>query len=426
MLSDRVSESSRFIRSGHTCLGVARPGGLILTTGDRNSSPLWSRTVGTSSGQLHTWSPWGAGPPLPGLPGFNGERPDPVSGSYHLGNGYRAYNPLLMRFNCPDNLSPFGVGGINPYAYCAGDPVNHTDPTGHLSWQGILGIVVSTIGLALAAFSAGSSIAAAGSITAAITTAPLATATGGLAVVADATGIASVATENSNPSASAVLGWVSLGTGVAALAAGIGQAGSSTIKRLRNQGNHALPHEPIINLHPENAPPVKYTKGFAIEEYSDHTRTLGFISDIGNTGEPAIILHGNGDNGALAFETTLNWSHEVLPVIAPRKSFYYMHEFDSYLQGRGLNLSTIAEGKPVHLISCYSGRVEGIAQRAATYFNRPFIGYGSKGSIYTTGTYERLNGGSQYVKKFGLFFKAKKNLYLPQREDLSELDMRYL
>ncbi|QIU88443.1 RHS repeat-associated core domain-containing protein [Yokenella regensburgei] len=227
--------TTRLIRSGHTCLGVARPGGLILTTGDRNSSPLWSRTVGTSGGQLHTWSPWGAGTPLPGLPGFNGERPDPVSGSYHLGNGYRAYNPLLMRFNCPDNLSPFGAGGINPYAYCAGDPVNHTDPTGHLSWQGILGIVVSTIGLALAAFSAGSSIAAAGSITAAITTAPLATATGGLAVVADATGIASVATENSNPSASAVLGWVSLGTGVAALAAGIGQAGSRATARVRQR-----------------------------------------------------------------------------------------------------------------------------------------------------------------------------------------------
>jgi RHS repeat-associated protein len=43
------------------------------------------------------------------LPGFNGNRADPVSGSY-LGNGYRAYNPVLMRFNCPDSLSPFGAG----------------------------------------------------------------------------------------------------------------------------------------------------------------------------------------------------------------------------------------------------------------------------------------------------------------------------
>jgi RHS repeat-associated protein len=68
---------------------------------------------------------------LPGLPGFNGEQPDPVTGHYLLGNGYRAYNPVLMRFNSPDSLSPFGEGGLNPYAYCIGDPINSRDPTGH-------------------------------------------------------------------------------------------------------------------------------------------------------------------------------------------------------------------------------------------------------------------------------------------------------
>lgn len=45
---------------------------------------------------------------------FNGERRDAVSQNYHLGNGYRAYNPATMRFNCPDSWSPFGAGGINP------------------------------------------------------------------------------------------------------------------------------------------------------------------------------------------------------------------------------------------------------------------------------------------------------------------------
>ncbi|ULH10795.1 RHS repeat-associated core domain-containing protein [Serratia marcescens] len=66
------------------------------------------------------------------LLGFNGERIDPVLGSYHLGNGYRMYNPTLRRFMSPDSMSPFGAGGINPYVYCAGDPINHTDPTGHV------------------------------------------------------------------------------------------------------------------------------------------------------------------------------------------------------------------------------------------------------------------------------------------------------
>jgi len=65
------------------------------------------------------------------LLGFNGERRDPVTGSYLLGNGYRAFNPVLMRFNSPDSWSPFGEGGLNAYAYCVGDPVNQSDSTGH-------------------------------------------------------------------------------------------------------------------------------------------------------------------------------------------------------------------------------------------------------------------------------------------------------
>jgi hypothetical protein len=36
-----------------------------------------------------------------------------------------------MRFNSPDSWSPFDRGGLNSYAYCAGNPVNWKDPTGH-------------------------------------------------------------------------------------------------------------------------------------------------------------------------------------------------------------------------------------------------------------------------------------------------------
>ncbi|KPY35049.1 Uncharacterized protein ALO52_00166 [Pseudomonas syringae pv. primulae] len=38
-----------------------------------------------------------------------------------------------MRFNGTDDLSPFGKGGLNAYAYCAGDPVNRSDPSGHVN-----------------------------------------------------------------------------------------------------------------------------------------------------------------------------------------------------------------------------------------------------------------------------------------------------
>lgn len=80
------------------------------------------------------YSPYGHLPHALGLTsllGFNGERRDPLTGYYDLGQGYRQFNPVLMRFNSPDSWSPFGDGGLNAYAYCLGDPVNRTDGTGH-------------------------------------------------------------------------------------------------------------------------------------------------------------------------------------------------------------------------------------------------------------------------------------------------------
>ncbi|WP_414860292.1 RHS repeat-associated core domain-containing protein [Pseudomonas sp. 10-1B] len=62
--------------------------------------------------------------------GFNGEQLHRATTSYHLGNGYRSYSPLLMRFCSPDSWSPFGRGGLNAYCYCEGDPVNSADPSG--------------------------------------------------------------------------------------------------------------------------------------------------------------------------------------------------------------------------------------------------------------------------------------------------------
>ncbi|MFJ4392437.1 RHS repeat-associated core domain-containing protein [Pseudomonas soli] len=61
---------------------------------------------------------------------FCGQCHEPRTGGYLLGNGHRHYSTSLLRFTSPDTLSPFGAGGINPYAYCNGDPINYIDRNG--------------------------------------------------------------------------------------------------------------------------------------------------------------------------------------------------------------------------------------------------------------------------------------------------------
>lgn len=86
--------------------------------------------MASASHNARAYTPYGAFARTDGLfTGFTGENRDPVTGCYHLGLGYRTYNPVLMRFHSADSLSPFGEGGINPYTYR--DPVNSRDPSGH-------------------------------------------------------------------------------------------------------------------------------------------------------------------------------------------------------------------------------------------------------------------------------------------------------
>jgi RHS repeat-associated protein len=80
--------------------------------------------------QVRSYTPYGYRAGQPGSPAFCGQLPEAVGG-YLLGNGYRMFNPALMRFHSPDSWSPFAEGGINAYGYGACDPINWVDPTGH-------------------------------------------------------------------------------------------------------------------------------------------------------------------------------------------------------------------------------------------------------------------------------------------------------
>ncbi|WP_353104139.1 RHS repeat-associated core domain-containing protein, partial [Myroides odoratus] len=203
---------------------------VTLTASGQNESLLWSVKNSDYQGELHQYGAYGQGEAEEDLPAFNGERKDPISGHYHLGNGYRSYSPVLMRFTCPDSMSPFGAGGINAYAYCAGDPINLIDPSGHsamgtaglfsggLVTQGLGrlgaggGIALGIIGIVSAVATFGASVAGMGVAMASISLT--------LSLAAEATGIASIAVGNSDPELSAKLGWASLGLGIAGSATG--------------------------------------------------------------------------------------------------------------------------------------------------------------------------------------------------------------
>ncbi|MQT55320.1 MULTISPECIES: RHS repeat-associated core domain-containing protein [unclassified Pseudomonas] len=139
---------SRFFETDSQPLALQQQGSLPGTTllaTDQQTSVL----NGVSpEGALHAqaYSPFGhhpIGTSLNGA-GFNGERPEPLTGHYLLGQGYRAFNPVLMRFNSPDSWSPFGDGGINAYAYCT-DPIMEIDPTGHAGiWGAVKGLLKLT------------------------------------------------------------------------------------------------------------------------------------------------------------------------------------------------------------------------------------------------------------------------------------------
>lgn len=360
MTFQRTTRETRFIRNGHTCLGVTGPVGLTLTVPGHNNSLLWSRPEGETPGQLHAWSPWGHGNPVDKLPAFNGERIDPISGTYHLGNGYRAYNPLLRRFNCPDSMSPFGPGGINPYAYCAGDPINHTDPSGHISWQGIVGIIGGVIGLGLSIFTAGTSIAAAGGIAAALSSASTtALVAGGLGFAADVTGIASGAAEDANPQASSVLGWVSMATGFAGMIVGVSQI-------LRRSGT-------TVKYSIDNDHNIISMGGQPAEHHILSENIVTFYDSYKKSKRLNILGHGH---------FIANTSDEIAHVaIRSKSNFWEAEELAKTLKNKNLISEDVHN---IRLLMCFSadGGSHSFAQKLAFWTNKNVKGYVNK--LYIT------------------------------------------
>ncbi|MFV3406886.1 RHS repeat-associated core domain-containing protein [Pseudomonas sp. NY15463] len=112
-------------------LNIGQERSVVLLAVDAMQSPLARQAV--LSAKPSSYQAYGYSTPQPSVAtAFNGQPRDGLTGNYLLGTGYRAYNPVLMRFNSPDSWSPFGAGGLSSYGYVEGDPINNSDPSGHV------------------------------------------------------------------------------------------------------------------------------------------------------------------------------------------------------------------------------------------------------------------------------------------------------
>jgi RHS repeat-associated protein len=128
--------ATRLLRSpaGGTAQYSDQGGGKVWLTASDGAGSVLSASDGVNREEF-AYSPYGEDQDKSNvtITGYTGQYRDPLLPGYMLGNGYRTYLPALMRFAQADSpaYSPFGRGGINPYTYCAGDPINHSDPSGH-------------------------------------------------------------------------------------------------------------------------------------------------------------------------------------------------------------------------------------------------------------------------------------------------------
>ncbi|MCV4288011.1 sugar-binding protein [Pseudomonas capsici] len=233
-LANQLQEGGQrtFLRGADTLLAERRGGinvGTALLATDARNTVLAESEAGSATALDYTAYGYRSdSSQVDSRSAFNGELREPSTGWYLLGQGYRAYNPVLMRFHSPDSLSPFDEGGLNPYAYCLGDPVNYVDPDGHMpKWLmpaigiglSIVGIVASVATLGIGTPAAGTGVAAAWgalSVSAKVSV--------GFGVASGVTGIASGVVSAAAPKSDIgeMLGYVSAALGAVSAIAGLG------------------------------------------------------------------------------------------------------------------------------------------------------------------------------------------------------------
>ena len=269
---------------------------------------------------LHQYSPYGyreVDSEWENWLGFKGEVIFP-RGCYYLGS-YRVYDADLKTFCSPDDASPFGIGGPATYAFCAGDPVNYHDPSGHTRVSHLSAILAPPI-MTTKEFRIAVAVGT-------ILTAPIGG--GALAAVLGATAggleLASILIEDTDPQLASALNVLSFGAGMGSIAAGIGGA-----SRLAGAASRGASRTRVVL--------DKTMAGVSNYRFIDETMTL---YDDTHKGVKRLVIniHGAEDAGKATGR-----------VVTPRGDFY-AEDFLELLKKQGVRID---DYEKIKLHSCFS------------------------------------------------------------------------
>ncbi|MGV2834652.1 RHS repeat-associated core domain-containing protein [Pseudomonas shirazensis] len=320
--------------------------------------------------------------PAHGPYGYAGERREPLTGWYIPG-GYRPYDPLVMGFLSPDSESPFGRGGLNPYTYCGGDPVNRIDPDGHAWWNWL----VAGIGLVLGAVAVVASFGAAAPAVTAIAAGGIGalTASGAAAIgaatlgaISLGTGLASTVLEATghDQKAASILGWVSLGTGLVGSALEIAPKAAGALARSAGRAvtKTSAPKAPIRTI--GNSDTLWKNPNPKNVDVAFHRNLFG-------TSEAAFQTDGSKLGGLVNSSGKLQKAAKVArDDIATR-----LNSMPDYLAD---------PDKPIVLIACH-GANSGAAQKVANVLRRPVKAFDD---VVLVPSIDDLNKPLKFTKNF--------------------------
>jgi len=308
------------------------------------------------------------------LYGYAGERREELTGWY-IPSGYRPYDPMVMGFLAPDSDSPFGQGGLNPYAYCGDDPVNRIDPSGHnwVTWLTAgIGIALGVIGT-VATFGALAPALAGGIFT---LTGMMAIGGAMMSAVSLGTGIASTVLEatGKDEKAASILGWVSLGTGIVGAGLEMGAAklapkAARTIGRSSARTSHSgaaqAPSAP-------QGPNLGRSRVLYEELPGGHD--VVFHENAWNLDIAAFETHGYRSGSLMNSSGKVRSASEVaMQDIAP-----------------GLKAINYPKDKPIILLACEGGK-SGAAQKLANTLRRPVQGYDKPIKVHKPSLLKKLS-----------------------------------